>query len=109
VIAQSCDICSSLYGAHIQAQKRLSILCSSTEDEALSLYFGRANKRHSHRACEKTKEQGNRKVLVRDTRAAFLMASQTPFSLWPFMLISYCPLHPEEMFELSSWFKRNPE
>lgn len=34
LIAHSYDVQSSLYGAHIQAQK-LSVLCPSAEDEAL--------------------------------------------------------------------------
>lgn len=81
MIAQSHDVPSSLYSARIQVQKRLSGLCPSTDDEALSVFFRHGDKRHSHRACNKTTERGKRKMPIRVTRAAFLTADHMSFSL----------------------------
>lgn len=72
LIAQSCSVLSSLHCAWIQAQQRVTIPCSNSRDEALNVSFRRGNKRHSHRVCDETTEQGKRKVLIRDSVQHFL-------------------------------------
>lgn len=57
---------------HRFRHSRMTIPCSSTRDEALNVSFRHGNQRHSQGLCDKTTEQGKRKVLIRDPEQHFL-------------------------------------